>query len=258
MPTLLESISSLGLNEVLTLLISAGSLLVSAITLIVGWAAYKKFLNQKLAESQLTVVLAFVEALYQSTFYISIIRHRGSTISTSLIARKNLFQLSTSGKGPYTGAYHDIPVLVSSSQLGRFKGWEFMKNPLLPNAISKELYALGRYCDLKEVDLKSVQEYIVIGEITDNDDDTILKVQARGGYAGFIECCSALDLAIKLWLKRHGLHDLNQHVVNTSSFRSYTKQEYYDIDKEDYERYQAAKLALAEAVQTLADKKPLP
>jgi hypothetical protein len=247
-----ENISVLTLNEALTLIASASSLLVSALTLALGWAAYKKFLSQKLAENQLAVVLAFVEAIYQSTFYISQTTHRGTTISYVLLARENLFQLSTGSKSPYTGSYHNIPVLVSSSLLARFKGWEFMKNPLLPNAISKELYALGRYCDMKEVELQSIQQYIVIGEITESDDDTILKVQAKGGYAGFIECCSALDLAIKEWLKRHGLHDLNQHVINTSSFRSYAKQEYYEIDTDEYEKYQEAKKLMPEAIQHLS------
>lgn len=248
MPFLLYSTDSLTLNEILTLIISASSLLVSLVTLCLGWVAYNRFLSQKLGENQLTVVLDFVQAIYQSDFSMwvetrkdgGVVGHRSSG---------NLFQLSK-GKSTQQQDLHDeFYVFTPSVHSLNFKGWDFLQNPLLPNAISKELYAFRKSFQTASTTLESTKAYIILGEIKEGDDNAVAEVEFKGGYKAFIEHCTALDLAIQSWLEKHGLHDLNQHVVNTSPFNYYTKQKYYEVDKADYEKYQAAMKILADAVR---------
>ncbi len=227
------------LNEKLTLATSIGSFAVSLLTLGLGWAAYKKFLSQKLAETQLTVVLSFVEAIYQSVFYISIIHRRTGLISATSYQQQNLFQLSNGGKRPVEHPYSSLPVLALSSQLAKFKGWAYIRNPLLPNEISKELFALSELFYSTATESENLEKYVVLGNETEKDGSVIYWQQAKGDYKEFIEHCSALDLSIQSWLKKHGLHDLNQHVVNTSPFGTYTKQDYYTVNAEAYQMLQS-------------------
>jgi hypothetical protein len=237
-------------SEHLTLAATIGSLVVSALTLWLGWAVYQKFLTQKLAETQLSVVLDFVQAIYESEISMWIEKQIGKNIVGHRDTR-NLFELSDS-EGMYEEEeYANYRVFSSSAFSIEFKYGKFLRNPLLPNAISKELYSFKKGF-MSTIDVtKNPGNHVFLGKREVEDGGNGIGAEFKGGYKGFIQHCTALDLSIKSWLKKHGIKDLNQHVVNTSPFDFYTKGDSYKLDEYEYERLLTLRKRIDEAMQSL-------
>jgi len=236
-------------SEHLTLAATIGSLVVSALTLWLGWAVYQKFLTQKLAETQLNVVLDFVQAIYESEISMWIEKRMGEHIVGHRDTR-NLFELSDN-EGMYTEEkYANYRVFSYSAFSIEFKYGKFLRNPLLPNAISKELYSFKKgFMPTIDV-IENPGNHIFLGKMQTEDRGNGIGAEFKGGYKGFIQHCIALDISIKSWLKKHGIKDLNQHIVNTSSFDFYTKGNSYKLDEYEYERLLTLRNRIDEAMQS--------
>ena len=209
----------LSLNEILTLCISFTSLVVSGITIIVGWKVYQKFLSQKLAENQLQVVLDLIKCIYDNVFNITTVRRHDSGVKGASYNYKNLFQLANSGTLEADSIYN-YPILLLESHKFSFKPWAFLSNPLLPNPIAKKLLAFADSIVIRPAEPNELEMYMVIGKIKkDYTGPEVAISQFEGGLSGFSVHCAAIDFEIKKWLKNHGLTDLNQHVVSTEAKR---------------------------------------
>jgi hypothetical protein len=211
-----EQFSVLSFSDKSTLIVSWLGLLVSAITLILGYVAYNKFLNQKVSEIQLTVVLELIDAIYKYTFHIQVeAKHDNGGVSGSSL-KKNLFQLAAAGVLPVDSP-DNIEILIPNNYVFSFPAWKFIANPLLPNAISKELKGMRHDLTIRGTDTSKVERFMIIGEVDKEiTNGTHIALSSYiDGYAGFLSRCRSIDSAIKAWLKKHGLQDLNEHVTDT-------------------------------------------
>lgn len=205
----------LSLNEILTLCISFASLVISGVTVIVGWKVYQKFLSQKLAENQLQVVLDLIQAIYKNVFNMTTVRRHGSEGMGYGYDYKNLFQLANGGALEADSPYN-YPIILLESYTFTFEPWTFLSNPLLPDRIAKKLHAFHDSIVMIPAKPEKLMVYMVIGKMKKNYTGPEFALsQFEGGFSGFLGHCAAIDYEVKKWLKDHGLTDLNQHVVST-------------------------------------------
>ncbi len=210
-----SSINELTLNEELTLILSCLSLFISALTIWIGWAAYKKFLSQKLVESQLEIVIDLISAIYKNVFTITTVRRPGGDGWVYSYMYKNIFQLSNGGTIPDDSPLN-LPIFLPNSHVFKFKPWVFLSNPLLPNKIAKAMHAFADGITMTSLRINDTNEYIIIGKPKKETPEVIVSLSCfEGGFVAFLKHCAAIDREIKTWLKEHGLEDLNQHVVST-------------------------------------------
>jgi hypothetical protein len=224
-------------------LISFLGLIVSSLTLYVAYLAYKKYIENKLQEKQLDVVLKLIEVIGNTNLCMNFhLRKSTNSLTASnnseinqyeiieynegikiLKFEKNIFELTNlSDESLFKKKYLFTDLSITASEKNKIDQLvNFSSNPILPKSIAAEVkkfsisekyFAIGL---MKNPTLNASQSFIRIGcgeegEFSDiskyrNNEDGV----AFKSWDDFIQSCQMLSESIKKWLSKHGITEIN-------------------------------------------------
>lgn len=226
-----QQIDSLELQDKLSiyidgssLFVSFVSLLVSIITLLLALRAYKKFLNQKLAENQLNLVLQLISAFQSNP--IKLIRVENKEFSEKIYYDKievielDIFYLASlyplkrrqAENWPIFRYSYDsiLPKALTATLL----------NPILPASISRQIRKLnGREFAFRDIErIDKLDLYFITGINFIDPQKEYLKVKGKfyykyfGDFGKLIKDCFLIRREMTKWLKAYGIRNLNSNI----------------------------------------------
>jgi len=211
---------SLKINDI----ISWTSLLISGVTLIILYLAYKRFIKQQFATKQLETVLNLISEIQDKSICFIFIRDDGFISYSNF----TLFEVARFVKGEqYRLVYH---LDNSKSNIPFLK---YLSSPLIPKSIAKQLeHFLSRHeqMELYENLVKEKTTFVVIAESADefveakksNQFRSVIKpedAKAYESWTNFIECSKNLERSIYSWVKKYGINDLNISVKDINIYK---------------------------------------
>lgn len=194
-------------------IISLMGLVVSIVTLVLGYYAYKRFLTQELAHKQLDTVCELVKEV-QSTVNVFSFNRKGTLGNVKAASLFDVPEMSEFIEGEFDRMYflfkeqHDSPDTIT---------WDFYpkfySNPLLPKSVAEKLspFNLFHWSTKAYGKIKNDSNFILIGGagIGDETRCVYIKDSSIQTCIGFKTAILELREAIEKWLKNYGVHDLN-------------------------------------------------
>jgi len=206
-------ISSFISSENISLIISVLSFIISGLTLLLGYKAYRKFLVQHASVKQLDLVLNLIEEIHNSEVSLKIIRRVNEGQGTTYV-KKNIFGFATWGNLKEKEEYD---MHIPSDHKFEFIPLLNLNNPLLPKGIANSIKEFYDHFILEHTELKEKSNYIIIGDEdneSSNDLNDISLTSFYGGLNQFIVDCKYIRLEINKWLKKHGVKDINSNIID--------------------------------------------
>lgn len=196
--------------DLLSLLIPAFGLLISLLTLYLGFLAYKKFLNKSLKKSQLELVLQLIDSFHKSEILLTIVQFVDERPLTGLYSQ-NIFQLADGGN-VNTESNYKIYETVGNNWV--FPPFEFLNNPILPSDISYMLMNLYKGFEFINNQPSQNETFFVIGHHKESvfNEPSMLR-QYKGGLYGFLNDIIRINKALRKWLDDNVVTDLNETIL---------------------------------------------
>jgi hypothetical protein len=221
--------------EIISIGLNTASVVVSTFSLIVAFNLYSKFLNQKVNETQLSIVIALVSELNSIKFsvfdfeieddkIVSIPISNNSTKSfKELLEGKLIFKTFENGQPVFKK--NNCRLVYPSPIRFKFSPLAQINNPLLPNSIAKELRHIIDNFKGKIISHRDINNFISITQASTLPpfDWKHLNLfitpcyEYEGGAISFIETCKRLDKSINSWLKSKNVEDLNSYLIDAST-----------------------------------------
>jgi hypothetical protein len=215
-------------------------LVISILSLFLAYWAYERYINNKLLEKQLETVLKLIEVLQEKK--LSFKFYLGNSEKNIDICRVEIEQYSEIQFGSYKVLGRDLnffelvnlpfnslfkkgcifqSIKLSINEKNKINEWvNFASDPILPKTIadtlrefrlSEDTFLIGQIGDKHQS-----PSFVLIGQITDtqsyNDISAFLEEndgEAFKSWRDFIKACDDTSQAIKSWLKKHGITEIN-------------------------------------------------
>lgn len=226
MPTPTPTSAPLSHYELLSVCAYWTQAIAAVVTVIFVIKVYRKVLNQRIAESRLSLILNLIEIFQQNTYHFEL-RQRGfggnkdnfsiNTADITLFDLASLYPIENSSK-------FSIPVFMPHNYAVKFDRSPntFISNPLLPSNIASGLIALKSCFSIIKEDTIDKSKYIMMGtevaELTELGKDhhitTVFSID--GGLIKLVEISSDITKALTSWLKNNGI-EVNQHVSSPNT-----------------------------------------
>lgn len=186
-------------------------IIISVLTLWLGYVAYKKFLVNQLVSEQLQLVLQLIKFLSDNKINLTFTSIREDGGQGSSFWSKNLFEVAWF----YKNDIRSRRLYKPDDRHQMLVPGEILHNPIFPNSISNSLWKINERFTVSEDRKSELQgDFVFIGAEHDELSFEDLLYSYEGGYEAFLHDCYIVKLAITKWLKQHGIDDLNDKIIN--------------------------------------------
>jgi len=182
--------------------------------------AYRKYLAQRLAESQLRLVVKLIKALHKEKAKFILQRPfvPGKPGRTEMyIVYRNYFELAAIH--PIKEKHYDSVPFVTTSEHNIIKNNKirsYTVHPLMPRKIANAMRNLQFNFAPTYLSSFLASNYIMVGEKQSSSISPLIQPQlyiSEKSFSAYAASCHAVTSAIINWLKNNGLDDLNQNVL---------------------------------------------
>jgi hypothetical protein len=202
-------------GDVINLFIAIGTFLTAGFTLgliIVANLGFKKLLSQEAGKAQLVLMLDLIDKLAAEKFEISVMKVETNYLGTVFFKKSILEYTSRDLQG-----LNREEVLLNEGGYDSI-AYSYLQKTLLPDTIAVKIKALRDlpkyHCKMTRDTIPKILYYfpgqIPIERITQQE-----MVVISEGLPEYIKACLNLKAAIRSWLSKHGVSDLNSDFISS-------------------------------------------
>lgn len=216
------------------------SLLISGLTLYLGYVAYQKLLVDKVKTEQLSLVIELVNVIQNDEILITTYPKNFGPMGTGYAEQKsNIFSIST-----WDEFYIDYDIYIPGNFEWLLKTDNYLYNPLLPEKIAKSLLKFRIDLEPKyDLALDSVYSINALGTPPDSTAMLIKDIEHGflmgnrkyiNGMKGFVENAKYICYELNQYFKENKIENINPLIFEKSNLLYPYRQSKFDRVKREY------------------------